>query len=52
MSYDRNMQIDVYAVYDDQSEKHLQTYVLDEIAEIANNTVAKKEGSTTPKLTL
>jgi hypothetical protein len=30
----------------------LTTFILDEIDAIANNTIARKEGSTTPKLSL
>jgi len=52
LSYDRNMQIDVFAVFGPDHEQKLATYILDEIEAIANNEIAKKEGSTTPKLTL
>ena len=52
MSYDRNLKIDVYAVYAQADEQHLATYILDEITDIAKNEIAVKEGSTKPKLTL
>jgi hypoxia up-regulated 1 len=52
MNYDKNMQVSVFAVYSDGAEEPLSTYILDEIDAIANNDIAKKENSTTPKLTL
>lgn len=42
----------MFAVYSDGTEEPLSTYILDEIDAIANNDIAKKENSTTPKLTL
>lgn len=52
MNYDKNMQVDVYAVHYDGKEEHLSTYVLDGIETVANSEIAKRENSTTPKLTL
>ena len=51
MSYDRNIQIDVFAVYPEK-EQLLATYSFDQITDLANSDIAQKNGSTTPKLTL
>ncbi len=52
MNYDKNMQVDVFAVHFDGNEELLSTYILDGIEAVANSEVAKRENSTTPKLTL
>lgn len=52
MNYDKNMQVKVFAVHSDGEEEHLSTYILDGIDAVANTEVAKRENSTTPKLTL
>ena len=51
VSYDKAMQVDVFAV-DKDSEEHIATYKLEELGEIAKNEVATKEGSTVPKVSL
>lgn len=52
LSYDVDMMVQAFAVYPDGSEQHLIDVELKEIEKIANNDAAKKEGSTTPKVSL
>lgn len=54
LSYDRNMRIDVYAKSSDNAEEEtlLLSYFLDDLDEIATSEMAKKEDSTTPKVSL
>lgn len=51
LTYDTNMKIDVYAV-DGDSTEHLSTFSVNSLDDIATNDVAKKEGSSKPKVTL
>lgn len=56
LTYDKAMKIQVESVKKDADGKEdtelLQTYTLNELAEISNNTIAIKEGSTKPKVSL
>lgn len=58
LTYDKAMMIDVFAVYDQvegEPEKEpelIQQFKLDELRTIANNTMANKEGSSKPKVSL
>lgn len=52
LTYDKNMKVDVFAVYDNEKEQLISTYILDDIEDISENTVAKKENSTLPKVSL
>ncbi len=46
------MKVDVFGVYENQKEELLATYLVDELDDIAENGVAKKENSTLPKVNL
>ena len=52
LNYDRNMKVDVFAVYNNDKEELLATYLIDEIDDISENGIAKKENSTLPKVSL
>jgi len=58
LTYDKAMQISVHAVYEavdgeePKPSELIQKFVLDDIREIANNTMALKEGSSKPKVSL
>ncbi len=52
LNYDRNMKVDVFGVYNDDKEELLATYLIDEIDDISENGIAKKENSTLPKVSL
>lgn len=54
LTYDKAMEIEVHAVRggDEPEYELLQTFTLNELADIANKTVALKEGSTKPKVSL
>jgi len=58
VTYDKAMEISVHAIYEPvegqetQEPELIQKFVLDEIREIANNTMALKEGSSKPKVSL
>ena len=54
LSYDRNMRIDVYAKSSDNAEEEtlLLSYFLADLDEISTSEMAKKEDSTTPKVSL
>jgi len=46
------MKIDVFSVYDDDKEELIATYLVDELEDISENGIAKKENSTLPKVSL
>jgi len=46
------MKIDVFGVYDDDKEELIATYLVDELEDISENGIAKKENSTLPKVSL
>ena len=46
------MKVDVFAIYDNEKEQLISTYLLDDIEDISENTIAKKENSTLPKVSL
>lgn len=52
LSYDVDMLVQAYAIHPDGSEEHLLDVQLKEIEKTANSEAAKKEGSTTPKVSL
>ena len=52
LTYDKNMKVDVLAVYDNEKEQLISTYLLDDLEDIAENSIAKKENSTLPKVSL
>lgn len=52
LNYDRNMKVDVFGVYNNDKEELLATYLIDEIDDISENGIAKKENSTLPKVSL
>ena len=46
------MKVDVFGVHDNNKEELLATYFIDEIDDISENGIAKKENSTLPKVSL
>lgn len=53
MTYDTDMKIDVYGENEVAGQReHLATFIVNGIDEVANNTIARKENSTKPKVSL
>jgi hypothetical protein len=50
--YDRDMRVDIYATSSGDEDILLAYYLLEDIEEIAGSDAAKKEDSTTPKVSL
>lgn len=46
------MKVDVFGVFENDKEELLATYLIDEIDDISENGIAKKENSTLPKVSL
>jgi hypothetical protein len=52
MFYDRNMRVEIFATSEGEDDTLLAYYLLEDIEEIAGSAAAKKEDSTTPKVSL
>jgi hypothetical protein len=52
LSYDRNMRIDIFASSEAAEDKLLVSYFVEDLDDIASSEMAKKEDSTTPKVSL
>ena len=52
LNYDKNMKVDVFAVHENKQEELISTYLLDDLEDISENSIAKKENSTLPKVSL
>jgi hypothetical protein len=50
LTYDTNMKIEVY--YDSEPKELLATFTINGIDDVATNEIAKKEGSSKPKVSL
>jgi hypothetical protein len=52
LTYNTDMKIDVYAQHSETEREHLSTFTINGISDVADNSIARKEGSSKPKVTL
>ena len=53
MTYDTDLKVDVYGENEDAGfREHLATFIVNGIDDVATNDIAKKEGSSKPKVSL